>query len=109
MKKTPKAAATKLATNKTITKPRKAKPKKAKPFKLTRTTNIGELAAEYPHIAQVLASDYELHCVGCFASAFDTIETGAQIHGMNDEEIDDMIKRLTKIHKQHLLQKAKLK
>jgi hybrid cluster-associated redox disulfide protein len=101
-------AITKLTTNKTITKLKNPNLKKAKPFKITRTTNIGELAAEYPHIAQVLASDYELHCVGCFASAFDTIETGAQIHGMTDEEIDDMIVRLTKIHKQHL-QKARLK
>lgn len=69
-------------------------------LKITKETNIGELAMEYPELARVLAEDYGLHCVGCFASSFDTLEVGAQIHGMTDQEIDEMIKRLKKIAKE---------
>jgi hybrid cluster-associated redox disulfide protein len=64
---------------------------------ITKETNLGELAMEYPQLAQVLTEDYGLHCVGCFASSFDTIETGAQVHGMTEPEIDEMIARLKKL------------
>lgn len=66
-------------------------------LKITKEANIGELAMEYPELAQVLAEDYGLHCVGCFASSFDTIEAGAQVHGMTEQEIDEMIDRLKRI------------
>jgi hybrid cluster-associated redox disulfide protein len=69
---------------------------------ITKNTNIGDLIIQHPHIAQVLSEDYGLHCVTCFAASFDTLENGAQIHGMNSQEISDMIARLNKIHKAHL-------
>jgi len=81
---------------------KKPKTKKASAngqLKITKETNIGELAMEYPELARVLAEDYGLHCVGCFAASFDTIETGAQIHGMDETEIDEMVDRLNKLVK----------
>lgn len=71
-------------------------------LKITKDSNIGEIAYEYPHLAQVLAEDYGLHCISCFAASFDTLESGAGIHGMNSQEIDEMVIRLNKIQDQYL-------
>lgn len=77
-------------------------PKRDGPLKITKDTNIAELSMEYPELAEVLSEDYGLHCVGCFASSFDTIESGAQLHGMTDKEISDMVKRLKQIQQKHI-------
>lgn len=66
--------------------------------KVTKNTNIGKLTHEHPDTAEVLLS-YGLHCVGCMASAFDTIEAGAKVHGMEDSEIEEMILRLNEVVK----------
>lgn len=76
------------------------KNKKNKPkhfLKINKDTNIAELVMTYPHLAKILVEDYGLHCVGCFASSFDTLESGAQIHGLSDKEILAMVARLKKL------------
>lgn len=67
-------------------------------YKVTKQTNIAELINKYPDTAEVLLS-YGLHCVGCMASTFDSIEAGAKIHGMEDEEIEEMIERINEVIK----------
>lgn len=57
---------------------------------VTKDMNLGEIATRWPQARAVLL-DYGLHCVGCFASSFDTIEAGAKVHGMSEEEIFQMI------------------
>lgn len=47
--------------------------------------NIADVIQQYPETSEVFLS-YGLHCVGCFANVFDTIEAGCEIHGMGDEE-----------------------
>lgn len=64
--------------------------------KITKDMNLGEIVETYPVLAETLL-DYGLHCVGCFASAYDTIEMGSKVHGMTDEEIDEMIVRLNEV------------
>lgn len=64
--------------------------------KITKEQNIAELVARYPDVAEVLL-DYGLHCVGCFANAFDTLETGAKIHGFSDEEVDEIVTRINEL------------
>jgi hybrid cluster-associated redox disulfide protein len=60
---------------------------------VTKEMNLGEVIFKYPEASEIL-TDYGLHCVGCFASSFDTIEQGAKIHGMSDEEMQEMIDRI---------------
>ncbi|PIR42902.1 disulfide oxidoreductase [candidate division WWE3 bacterium CG_4_9_14_0_2_um_filter_35_11] len=60
---------------------------------ITKDTNIAELVNLYPKAIEVFTA-FGLHCVGCFASAFDTIGEGAQIHGMIDEEIKEMLEEV---------------
>lgn len=62
-------------------------------IEITKETNIAELTQAHPEAALVML-DYGLHCVGCAINAFDTIQMGAQIHGMSDEEIEEMIVKI---------------
>ena len=64
--------------------------------KVGRNTNLGQLAAASPAAAAVL-TDWGLHCVGCFASSYDSVEAGARLHGMSDKEIDQMIKEVNNV------------
>ena len=64
--------------------------------KVKRESNLGEVVFKYPQAAEIL-TDYGLHCVGCFASSFDTINDAAKIHDMSDEEIQEMIDRVNEV------------
>ena len=70
--------------------------KKQKIEKISKDLNLGEVVFYYPQLAEVLL-DYGLHCVGCFANSLDTIEMGAKVHGMTNQEIDEMIERLNEV------------
>lgn len=63
---------------------------------ITKEMNLGEVVFKYPEAAEVL-TDYGLSCVGCFASSFDTIEQGAKIHQLSDEELDEMLERINEV------------
>lgn len=67
-----------------------SKLKKTESFVLTRGTILSEVLELSPRTAELL-SEYGLHCVNCFASTFDTLETGAQVHGMSNEEMEQII------------------
>ena len=64
--------------------------------KVTKATNLAELISDHPETAEVLL-DYGLHCVGCVASHFDTVEAGAKIHGYSEEEIQEMVDRINEV------------
>ena len=66
-------------------------------MKIDRHINLAQLVEEHPKLAEVLNEDYGLHCVNCFAAGFDTLEEGAKIHGFDDEDIEEMVKRLNKL------------
>ena len=72
------------------------KQKKVDTEKIVKEANLGEVVLKHPELAEVLL-DYGLHCVGCFANSFDTIEMGAKVHGMSDEEVDEMVERLNEV------------
>lgn len=65
--------------------------------RITKSTNLGELSSTYPELVEVLVNDYGLHCVGCMAAAFETLEEGARAHGFSGKEIAKLVKRLNQI------------
>jgi hybrid cluster-associated redox disulfide protein len=65
-------------------------------IKVDRDTNLAKVIYKYPDVAEIL-TDYGLHCVGCFLNAFDTLEAGAKVHGLSDENIEEMIKRINEV------------
>lgn len=63
---------------------------------IKKDTNLADLIFKYPEAAEILL-DYGLHCVGCIANGFDTVEAGAKIHGYSDKEVDEMITRINEV------------
>jgi len=64
--------------------------------KITRSKNIAELITEHPEVSEVLMA-FGLNCVMCYASQYDTLEEGAKVHQMSDEEIDEMIEEINQV------------
>jgi iron-sulfur cluster assembly accessory protein len=67
---------------------------------ITRDMTIEDIFKRFPNKSQKLAQEITnagLHCVGCSASTWETIEAGMYGHGMDDEEIDGLVERLNAI------------
>lgn len=69
--------------------------KKEKRQMITRDMNLADVLFRWPQTAEVFM-DYGLHCVGCGAAGFDTIEMGAQVHQLGEEEIKQMVTDVNK-------------
>lgn len=65
-------------------------------MQITDKTSINNLIESHPEAIEILMS-YGLHCVNCHFSDMDTLEDGAMMHGMSDEEISLMIKDVNKV------------
>lgn len=62
-----------------------------------RNMTIDEIFSFFPHKAQRLSQEITnagLHCVGCSASTWETLEAGMMGHGMNNEAIERLVNRL---------------
>lgn len=65
-----------------------------------RDMTIEDVFKKFPHKSQKLAQEMTnsgLHCVGCSASTWETIEAGALGHGMSEEAVDALLGRLNAI------------
>lgn len=60
--------------------------------KITKDMLIGEVVKKYPKTVNVMM-DYGLQCVGCHVAAWETVEQGAQSHGIN---VDKMVREMNK-------------
>lgn len=49
---------------------------------ITKNMSIASVIKKYPQMIEVFF-EYGLHCVGCVAAEFDTIESGAKAHSIN--------------------------
>jgi hybrid cluster-associated redox disulfide protein len=58
--------------------------------KINKKMKVSDVVNEYPDIIPLLMG-YGLHCVGCHYSDIDTLESGAKLHGMSDEDIEMMV------------------
>jgi len=63
--------------------------------KITKKMPIGEALRIKPEAAEILF-EAGMMCVGCVMAQQETIEQGCRAHGMNNKEIDELIKRLNK-------------
>ncbi|MFC1768210.1 DUF1858 domain-containing protein [Nanoarchaeota archaeon] len=46
-------------------------------------------------LAEIL-TNAGMHCVGCQAAMWESLEQGMKVHGMKDEQIDELIKKMNK-------------
>jgi hybrid cluster-associated redox disulfide protein len=63
--------------------------------KITKDMTIGGVIEKYPEVAPILIEN-GIHCIGCHASAWETLEQGLSGHGMNEKSIEKIIKELNK-------------
>ena len=60
------------------------------PYVLTKYALVADIMRDCPRAVEML-SEYGIHCVSCFASEIDTLEQGAFVHAMTEEELDEMV------------------
>lgn len=70
---------------------------KKQKIEITKDIMIGDLVEYYPELGQVLMEEYGFHCIGCMASGMETLEQGAQVHGMSEKEVVKMVDDLNKL------------
>jgi len=74
-----------------------AQEQKTDTAKIHRQMTIEDILSMFPYKAQKLSQEITnagLHCVGCHAATWETLEAGMMSHGMNDEAIDKLVRRL---------------
>lgn len=67
------------------------------PKTIHRHMTIEEILSLFPHKAQKLSLEITragLHCVGCQAATWETLEAGMMGHGMGEEQIERLLQRL---------------
>lgn len=60
------------------------------PYVITRYDQFSVILDECPRAGELLA-EYGLHCANCFMMGYDTLENGAQMHDMSEEDMLEMI------------------
>jgi iron-sulfur cluster assembly accessory protein len=68
--------------------------------KIDREMTIEQIFTSFPSKSQKLAQEITnagLHCVGCGAATWETLEAGMLSHGFAEEEIDRLVTRLNQI------------
>ncbi len=76
------------------------------PYAVTRYDSFRIILEECPRVGELLA-EYGLHCANCFMNEADTIETGAQLHGMSEASMLEMIDEInTELEKEWREQQA---
>ena len=68
-------------------------------LKINKDMIIGEILSLHPEKASLLAEimmDFGIHCVGCGAASFETLEQGVLGHGFSEEQLDNLVDSLNK-------------
>lgn len=68
--------------------------------KINKEMTIDEILSAFPQKSQKIAmalTSIGLECVGCCAATYETLEAGMLGHGMEEEEIEEMVFLLNKI------------
>ena len=68
-------------------------------MKIQKDMRITEVVEKHPETVEVFM-DHGLHCVGCAAARFESIEQGAEVHGIDiDKLVADLNNALKKEEK----------
>jgi iron-sulfur cluster assembly accessory protein len=71
--------------------------KKGPGEKIHRQMTIDQILSMFPYKAQRLSQEITnagLHCIGCHAATWETLEAGMMGHGMSEESIEKLVGRL---------------
>ncbi len=59
---------------------------------ITKDMHIGDVVHKHPEVVEVFFK-HGLHCIGCAAASFESIEEGATAHGI---DVEKLIKEINK-------------
>jgi hybrid cluster-associated redox disulfide protein len=60
---------------------------------VTKDMTLGDVVTRWPSTIEVM-SRHGLHCIGCHISAFESVERGSMVHGLDKEELETMMVEL---------------
>ncbi len=60
-----------------------------------KNMSFSEVLQKYPEAAPIMMK-FGLHCIGCHAAAFETIEQGCRAHGIQEENIKKMVEEINR-------------
>ena len=60
---------------------------------ITKKTAIAEIIEKKPEAAKIMF-EYGLHCIGCRVAAWESLEEGCKVHGLDEKKIDEMLKKI---------------
>lgn len=63
--------------------------------KITKKQKMSKIISENPDAVEILFNS-GLSCVGCPMAQQETLEEGCKAHGMNDKDIDELLKKVNK-------------
>jgi len=61
--------------------------------KITKDMTVQEIVERFPMTMPVMMK-YGIHCFGCSASTWETLEMGVKGHGMTDAQLEEMLKEM---------------
>jgi len=61
--------------------------------KISEKENLAEIIQKYPQAGKILTKA-GLHCLGCAAVNFDTLEDAMKIHGLSEKEIKEIVEKI---------------
>lgn len=64
---------------------------------ITKDIIISDLVQHYPDVVDMLIVEYGFHCVQCIISGYETLEQGAEVHGIVNDDFEDMLKDIEHI------------
>lgn len=67
---------------------------------ISRDMTIEAILTQFPHKAQRISHEITsagLHCVGCHAATWETLEAGMLGHGMSEDSVERLVKKLNVI------------
>ncbi len=66
-----------------------------------KNDRISDVVKGHPESSSIMMK-HGVHCVGCHAALFETIEQGAKADGIEDEEIERMVDEINSRKKKNL-------
>lgn len=60
---------------------------------ITKDMLIGEVVQKYPETVEVMFK-HGMHCIGCGMTAYESVEQGCMGHGMDEKQVDAMVKEM---------------
>lgn len=70
--------------------------KKSRNKEIVASMTFGEILNENPKAGEILA-ERGMFCGGCPMAQLETLENGAEVHGLSQKELEKLIKELNKL------------